>query len=621
MSVIRWLFLACFVLLPALPGAVAAEVRPARVLMLFSQDRNLPWQVEVDRGLTEELKKSPRPVEIYGEYLDAGRFPDADKAEAMAAFLASKYGDIGVDVLLGEGARAGNFIQDHPALLPSARRVLVNFAGAARDGALSIPIRSDFSSALAEIKAVTGARRVVVVADTGDGAGKQRVALFRAAVEQAGDLEAEYLLDLPLEKVGERLAALGKESAAYYLLMFRDGLGGAVLSPYEAAQAITRRSAVPVFSHWTSLLGSGIAGGYMISGERVGAAAAKVAVTLAEGRVASVEEASGAAYGSYYDWRQLKRYGISEDHLLAGVKVLWKTPTFFDEYRWPIILVLSFTLSLAIMVVALLRLDLSRRHALTALASEREHLEERVAERTAALSRATTALESSNQELQQFAYAVSHDLQEPLRSITGYLQLLDRTAGPVLTGEPRQFLAIAVDGGRRMHAMIKDLLEYSRLGTGELQAAPVNCAAAVAEALDNLHQGIEESGATVIAEDLPEVKASAAQLTRLFQNLIGNAIKYADPARPPQVRVSAERDGDFWTFSVADNGIGIAPEFAERVFILFQRLHGRGQYDGNGVGLALCRRIVERHGGKIWVEGRPGGGSVFRFTLPVAEGG
>jgi signal transduction histidine kinase len=468
--------------------------------------------------------------------------------------------------------------------------------------------------------AVSRARRVAVVADANNATGRALLEEFEPHMAALGGaVQVEYLTNLPQAELERRLGTLPTDAAVFYLLMFSDGAGKPV-TPYMMAERLAAVSAAPIFSHWTSLLGSGIAGGYLISGERVGAAAAKVAVALAEGRSPSVESAARAAYGSYYDWRQVERHGIGEARLPPGAAISFRAPSFLDEYRWLIILVLSFTFSLALMVAALLRLDVSRRRALAELDRERGHLEERVAERTAALSRTSSALESSNQELQQFAYAVSHDLQEPLRSVTGYLQLLDRTAGPALSGEARQFLSIAVDGGRRMHAMIKDLLEYSRLGTGELQAAPVDCAAALAEALENLHQGIEESGAIVTVGELPEIRASAAQITRLFQNLIGNAIKYADPDRSPQVCVSAERDGEFWSFSVADNGIGIAPEFAERIFVLFQRLHGRGQYEGNGVGLALCRRIVERHGGRIWVEGRPGEGSTFRFTLPVSGG-
>lgn len=622
MTVRRLLLLIAIGLLAAggASGSLAAESAPAaKVLMLFSQDRAVPWQVEVDRGLSEQLKAASRPVEVYGEYLDAGRFPGEAKAAAMESFLAAKYGDSNIDVLVAEGARAGRFLEERPALLAGARRVLVNYAGPVKDGAVALPIRSDYVTALKELRDITGARKVVVLADTGDGAGKERVAQFRDAVAKVGGLEVEYLLDRPLDEVGNRLAQLGPDSVAYYLLMFRDRRGGKV-SPFEAVHDLARRSAVPVFSHWTSLMGSGVAGGFMISGERLGAAAGRLALALAEdGGRPDLKVAGNGAYGSYYDWWQLRRFGIDEARLPAGAQILFRQPSFFDAYRWPIILVLSLTGVLALSVAGLLLLDVRRRQALRALAEERQSLERRVEERTADLSRTAVALERSNQELQQFAYAVSHDLQEPLRTVTGYLQLLERLLDKSLAGDAREFLTFAVDGGRRMHAMIKDLLEYSRLGIEDAPVSPVDADAALAEALQNLKGTIAERQAKVVSTGLPLVNASAPQLTRLFQNLIANALKYSSATRPPEVHVSAECDGLMWTFSVKDNGIGIPPEFGERVFGLFQRLHSRGQYDGNGVGLALCRRIVERHGGRIWVEGHPGEGSTFCFTLPVAR--
>jgi signal transduction histidine kinase len=378
-----------------------------------------------------------------------------------------------------------------------------------------------------------------------------------------------------------------------------------------------------VFSHWSSLMGTGIVGGYLVSGERIGRLAGHVALARADGKDAAaiIEREAATAYGSYYDWRQLQRFGLSEARLPEGAEVLWRQPSFFDEYRWQIILVLSLTAVLALSVAVLLWLDLQRRRALRALAEERLSLERRVEERTADLRRTAGALERTNQELQQFAYAVSHDLQEPLRTVTGYLQLLERMLGNSLEGDSKDFLNFAVDGGRRMHAMIKDLLEYSRLGVEDAPVSPVDAEGALAEALSNLRGMLKERHGRVTSDGLPLVHAAGPQLVRLLQNLIGNSIKYASPARPPEIHLSAECDGVMWTISVADNGIGIGPEFRDRVFGLFQRLHARGQFDGNGVGLALCRRIVERHGGRIWVEGRPGGeeGSVFRFTLPLAR--
>ena len=200
--------------------------------------------------------------------------------------------------------------------------------------------------------------------------------------------------------------------------------------------------------------------------------------------------------------------------------------------------------------------------------------------------------------------------------ITSYIGLIERRYAALLDEDGRQFLDFARDGARRMDLMVLDLLEFSRVGRVRTPLAQVALAETVAAAAENLRLPIEESGTTLsIPADLPVVTGSASELVRLFQNLIGNAVKYRQPDRPLMVTVTAERSGSGWTCTVADNGIGIAPEYFDRIFDIFQRLHTRNEYEGTGIGLALCRKIVEHHGGHIWVESEPGQGSRFRFTL------
>ncbi len=234
------------------------------------------------------------------------------------------------------------------------------------------------------------------------------------------------------------------------------------------------------------------------------------------------------------------------------------------------------------------------------------------------LARRSKELERSNADLEQFASVASHDLKEPLRTVASFVQLLQRRYEGKLDAQADEFIAFAIDGASRMQKLIDDLLAFSRVGTrgGEFQS--VECEKALRAALQNLTVAIQESGAGVTAEALPTVRADVTQLVSLFQNLIGNALKFHG-AEPPRIHVSAQRNGAYWQLSVRDNGIGIEPRHFDRIFGIFQRLHTRQEYPGTGIGLAICKRIVERHGGKIWLESEPGKGTTFYFTLPVRD--
>ena len=231
------------------------------------------------------------------------------------------------------------------------------------------------------------------------------------------------------------------------------------------------------------------------------------------------------------------------------------------------------------------------------------------------LARRAFELERSNEALQEFAYIASHDLQEPLRMVASYLQLLRARYGGKLDGDADEFIDYSVDGARRMQALINDLLEYSRVGTKTAPMRPVELTDVLETAEMNLRATIEESGATVVIGTMPRVVADSRQLVQLAQNLVGNAIKFHGDA-PPEVRVEAHRHKGEWEITVQDNGIGIEPRHAERIFLIFRRLHAANEYPGTGIGLAICRKIVERHGGRIWVEPNAEQGSTFHFTLP-----
>jgi PAS domain S-box-containing protein len=277
-----------------------------------------------------------------------------------------------------------------------------------------------------------------------------------------------------------------------------------------------------------------------------------------------------------------------------------------------------------------------RKRAEKSLLKAHEELEQRVVERTRDLKTSNQLLEleiaersraesilaqqsaelaRSNSDLEQFAYIASHDLQEPLRMVGSYVQLLERNYKNLLDAKGAEYIAYAVDGAKRMQLLINDLLAYSRVGTQRNEFVLTDCAGVVGLTIKNLQKAIRESGANITCDPLPTVLADKMQLLQLFQNLLGNAIKFR-AEQPPKIHITAKDTDSFWQFAVKDNGIGIEPRHFERIFLIFQRLHSRRQYPGTGMGLAICKKIVDRHGGTIWPVSEPGMGTTFFFTLP-----
>ncbi|GGO31940.1 ATP-binding protein [Deinococcus humi] len=270
-----------------------------------------------------------------------------------------------------------------------------------------------------------------------------------------------------------------------------------------------------------------------------------------------------------------------------------------------------------------LALELGRRAGL-ALAHARLHqqlreshatLEERVEERTRELEEQRRALERSNVELERFAYVASHDLQEPLRTIASFAELIEQRYAGSLDERGLRYLSLVIQGARRMKVLINDLLVFSRLNAVKDPLSPVLLDAALGEALDALHTAIAESGARITSQDLPDVLGVHSELIQVFQNLIGNALKFRRADVRPEIRIEAQRDGEGWRVQVQDNGIGFDPQYAEQIFQIFQRLHRRDQYEGTGMGLAVVQKILEHHGGRVWAQSEPGVGSTFSFTL------
>lgn len=321
----------------------------------------------------------------------------------------------------------------------------------------------------------------------------------------------------------------------------------------------------------------------------------------------------------YRDWRVLitATVVVAADHLLRGF--FWPQSVYGvligGEWRWlehaGWVLFEDFFLLLACFDnVNDMREDAKQRAQLelSHLAIERE------------VARRTADLERKNKELDEFNYVASHDLQEPVRKLISFSKLLEQDAGDVLNERARRDLGFIVDAATRMRDLIQDLLALSRAGRTAMNVEPISLGDCVIQALDALELRVRETQAEIDCSALPEVSGDATLMTQLYQNLVGNAIKFVPPDRKPKIRLTADRCGDHWELAVSDNGIGIKPEHVERLFKPFQRLHGRSEFAGTGIGLAICKKAVERHGGTIWVESEPGAGSQFKFTIPITPG-
>ncbi|MBC7953098.1 MAG: hypothetical protein H7Z12_14925 [Rhodospirillaceae bacterium] len=299
--------------------------------------------------------------------------------------------------------------------------------------------------------------------------------------------------------------------------------------------------------------------------------------------------------------------GLAKDDYLAP----WRA-----QVRWFISLYAMFVLVTLIWAFLLHR---AWRQRMLADQRARHTLEERVIEKTAHLRDYATALERSNADLEQFAYVASHDLREPLRMVSSYLGLLERRYGSLFDQDGHEFIAFAKEGAVRMDRLVQDLLEFSRVGRHTTRPKPTPLGPLLEDVQRVLARVIAEAEARVILpETLPEIICCGDELFLLFQNLISNALKFRTPDRAAEIRITVERLREAWQLGVVDNGIGIEAEYFNRIFMIFQRLHTRSQYEGNGIGLAICKKIVERHGGRIWVESVPGQGATFLFTIPDA---
>lgn len=606
----------------AADGGADTAPRGLSVLLLSSFQHDLPFARRIEDGLDQALQYRAGQNALFVEHLDGGRFDTGRFAGLFAQTLAAKYGDRRLDAVIVWGATAQRFLIDHWDALTPQRVIGIELTPRAQEAlrarapdALMVRANDEYGTALRIALQVGQAGRLALIGESMGDSGQARLRGTLAGWDaQPEGLVLENLFNMPLDQVVERIKNLPPDSVVYYTPVSHNE-HGAPLRPLEALARLAAASPVPLFSQWETFIGpGGAAGGYVLSGEALGRLAGQIAAAAVRGDGAALTALQQTSpYRLLFDAKRMAHWRVPESRLPAGAEVQNRPPSLWREHHDAILAGGGAIVGMALFSLLLLRLLASRQKLVRELAAERAQLAGKVAARTRDLEAKAGELARSNDELESFAYAISHDLRAPLRTIRSYISLLTADLGDRLNDEEKEWSGFIRSGADRLDGMIHGLLEYSRAGRREHDDhTPTRLQDAAAAVLDALDLPRQIAGARVVLtapDNIPPVSLDRQNAERLIQNLVENALKYRHPDRAPAVDISIAMVDGRVQLAVRDNGLGVAPNQQERIFGLFQRIHT--DRPGFGVGLALCRRIMDSCGGRIWVESQLGEGSVF----------
>lgn len=585
---------ACLLVLFCRSASAAVWEEPKNVLVIYSYKSGQPFHDLVGRSIREIFEGQTRhTIEVFNEYLDISRFPDEHNRQELVRFMRRKYSELRPDLIITVNSPALNFMRKYGAtLFPAIPTIFCTPEG--RDlppGMTGTTARFAYGETMnLALNLHPGTREVVVIGGTSE-TDLHQLALAREQLRGfGGRVNITYLAGLTINELLGKVAALPEHTLILYVNLFRDGSGKPFI-PRDVLKLIADAASVPIYSGTDAFLGFGMVGGRVLSYERQGRLVAEMALRVLEGEDPSSLSSIGEEANAYmFDWRQLKRWGISESRLPPGSIVRFREPSIWERYKWEI-LIGAFALAVleALLIVAMV-MQLQRRR------------------------RAEQALREANRELDAFVYTVSHDLRSPLSPVIGYAEFLEDHYRERLDDEALDMLRQIRGEGTRMLAIMEDLLDLARVGHLALPAERVDCNEVLEDVLMGMRNQIAASGMTIQAGELPTMRIPRTLLTQIFDNLIGNAIRYA-AREGSSIEVGGERKGDRVRFHVRDHGPGIPEEERTRVFDLFYRGTTGKAAKGTGVGLASVQKIARLHGGRAWVEETPGGGSTFVVEL------
>lgn len=612
------LLVVCVLLLAASATVRSQTVAPKRVVVLYWDNKEFPGNVKFEESLKAQLQPERRQdVEYFPEYFEVSRFPEESLRQSFRNYLQTKYSGRTVDVVVASADAPLAFLLEHRQEL-FANSPIVFVANnpppaevlAGGPGATGIHYKNAYRETVdLALRLQPHTRHVFVVSGT-----PQQDRRYEKAVQQElsnfEKAQVTYLTDLPLNELVALTRNLPTNSVVLYVWQQAVNEQGKLLESYEVLGRIAAQSSAPIYGFGTVVMGSGIIGGYLQGPEMNGAKAGQLVDQILSGTKAQAIPVEQAQKVPMFDWRQLRRWGVSEISLPADSVVRFKEFTFWELYKWRIIGVLTLMVLQTAFIVALLVERRRRRRAKEALARLNAELEDRVANRTAALN-------AKSRELETFAYSVAHDLKAPLRGIDGYSRLLLDDHAARLDDEGRSFLETISKSTDEMNQLIDDLLDYSRLERREFKPGRVELGALISNIVgQKKRETTEDSIDFTVNVNGGSVVADLNGLTQALRNYLDNAVKFTKKVSEPRIEVGSEEKAENVVVWVRDNGVGFDMKYHDRIFDIFQRLNHHDEYPGTGIGLAIVRKAMERMGGRAWAESEPGQGATFYIEIP-----
>ena len=590
-----------------------------KVLVLYWESKDFVGNISFDQGFQAGMRSEPsNQWELFSEYLDTTRFPGEHQAELLRDYLREKYEKLEIDAVVATPDPALEFLlryrsdlfSNSPIVFVAVRRPPPEVLAAGPGLTGIIRANTHRKTVDLALKLQPETQELYVISGTPERDKRFEMAAREELAGYEKKVRITYLTDHPVSDLVNRVKALPQRSIVLYVWQRSAVESEKALHTFQILEQISRNASVPIYGMGSRNVGYGIVGGYVQDSERNGLEAAELVRRIFNRTRASDIPVDSASSVPMFDWRELKRWGISESNLPNGGVVLFKEFTIWEQYRWRIILIGALLILETVIITALLLERRRRRRAKEALDRLNAELETRIEART-------NALNAKTHELETFAYSVAHDLKAPLRGIDGYTGLLLEDYAQQLEGEGRTFLEKIQGSTDEMNQLIDDLLAYSRLERRELKTDRVELAPVINSLVEEKRREATEhpiefvvnvNGAIVIAD--------LSGLAQAVRNYLDNAIKFTRKVTQPRIEVGSKEDSESCLLWVRDNGIGFDMKYHDRIFDIFQRLNGSEDYPGTGVGLAIVRKAMERMGGRAWAESEPGNGATFYLEFP-----